>query len=459
LRMQSSQAHCVSGAFADYNKPQTVAQAVRCLMSLEKTMNCVFDRILSRVSEETARLGSIDQRIATAQLKVEKVSQQNTGTTIHCIAKYPGKEQVEPFKCVNHDLPFKGMTDIEAPSNEAIFRPAQTRVLAKQEQALMALYSAVNPDMSVFNHGLKEGLGKLPPYLPSATGMLLFDTKETPYKDYNVLVSLMGRNVKARDAQEKRNLQAAPPSLNEATDGPRKDPKNIMFQPSAPEISTQVFEPLAFPSGPQPATDVNFQSGDLPDLLSIAPTAHQSAPELPPLPALMDAPGAATSAIPGPPPPLGPPAEAAAPPPPPPPPVAPAPAAPRPQHQTVPVPPPPASFATPAAAPSPATNAPPRRAAPGGLLAEIARGKKLKKPKKRKKKKKKELSMREQLQLSLRRRAGMLNPQNKKRKKKKKIVRKKKTEAAPAPASKLNLTVMPKSKRGDSDNDDWTDSD
>jgi len=217
--------------------------------------------------------------------------------------------------------------------------------------------------------------------------MLLFDTKETPYKDYNVLVSLMGRNVKARDAQEKRNLQAAPPSLNEATDGPRKDPKNIMFQPSAPEISTQVFEPLAFPSGPQPATDVNFQSGDLPDLLSIAPTAHQSAPELPPLPALMDAPGAATSAIPGPPPPLGPPAEAAAPPPPPPPPVAPAPAAPRPQHQTVPVPPPPASFATPAAAPSPATNAPPRRAAPGGLLAEIARGKKLKKPKKRKKEK------------------------------------------------------------------------
>eukprot|EP00940_MAST-03C_sp_MAST-3C-sp2_P002080 g2080.t1 len=476
--MQSSQAYCISAVHDDFDANHSVAVMIRRIQSLTAVMDKVFDKILVRVNHEADRITNIDGRIADAQAKVDVVTGVKTATTVHCAAKYPASEKLEGFTCVNHDLSFKPAPDLDVDDDAEdgkIVMPSELKTSVKRERDLIALYSNINPDLSAFETDLKMGLGQLPSYLPSVSSMLLFDTTETPYKDYNVLPSLMGRSAKERkDGSMGRKIDDAPDTFLNPDAALRAQQLDFLHRPAAPDLAPMEFIDLKDfdPSFSNVASNVNFASLDS-ALPSIAPTAHQKSGL--DLPAIMDAPGSTTSKVPD----SSDSAPAAAPPvvnhtPPPPPPPPPPPVA----TSTVPAvtkdPPPPVATRPPASQaarakvdPRPPEKRPPSMA--GGLLGDIAKGLKLKSAKKRKLKKKKKKgkpSLADELRNRLGQRANFMSGRNRKRKKKKKkskrpalAIRKKGDDASSK--SSMNFNAIPKQRKRsstfDDDDDDWDD--
>lgn len=465
--MQTSQVHCLPIAFDDFKRGQTIGQCVASLQMLSATMDKVFDRILLRVNEEAVRLQDIDERISTAKMKVEKITGVTTATTVHCAAKYPIGERLEGFKTLDHDLNFVETPDYALTDSRCL--PSDRTVSRKRERHLIDLLAKVNPDLSSFETGLKRGLGQLPSYLPSVNSMLLFDSNMTPYRDYNVLPSLMGRDAKERGDQSRgRDMDEAPDTFMNPDEALRAQQLDFLHRPAAPDFQPMEFPDLKDfdPAFKNVASNINYASLNE-SLPSIAPTAHQKS-GLPDLPALMDMPGATTSAVPETsstslptPPPLEQPKVTTAPPPPPPP-----PPPTTTKTTTAPPPPQPSSAARAKVDPQPKTETPAPMA--GGLLGDIAKGLKLKSAKKRKLKKKKKPSkpsLADALRARLNQRANFMSGRNRKSKKKKKS----KKPALKIPSadgddkrkSTMNFKSIPqhreRSHTFEEDDEDWSD--
>ena len=463
--MQTSQVHCLGVCFDDFRKEHTVAQALKTLENMSSVMDKMFDGIISRVNEEADRIAQIDERIEDAKAKVKKITGITTSTTVHSAAKYPASEKLKGFKRLNHGATFSRMPEFSLADENAHFLPSDRKISRKRERSLIDLYSDVNPDLSQFETGLKRGLGQLPRHLPSVSSMLLFDSKSNPYKDYNVLPSLMGRDVKRRGDngdEAGRSMGDAPDTFMNPDSAMNAQQLDFLHRPAAPEVAPIEFMNLADfdPSFKNIASNINYESLSGNALPSIAPTAHQKS-GLPDLPAIMDAPGAQTSSIPPvsnqtapPPPPV---TTTTAPPPPPPPPTT---------TQKAPPPPPVTSSNKPSVAKvdkRPKEDQPPPMA--GGLLGDIAKGMKLKSAKKRKLKKKKKKkgkpTLADQLRNRLNRRADFMSGRSrKKKKKKKKKISIKMKEPEKPKKSLLNLNAIPK-KRDRShtfeDDEEWSD--
>jgi hypothetical protein len=383
---------------------------------------------------------------------------------VHCAAKYPASEKVKGFKRLNHGATFARTPEFALADENAHFLPSDRKISRKRERNLVDLYSAVNPDLSQFETGLKHGLGQLPQYLPSVSSMLLFDSKSNPYKDYNVLPSLMGRDAKRRSNngdEVARSMGDAPDTFMNPDSALNAQQLDFLHRPAAPEVAPMEFMNLADfdPSFKNIASNINYESLSGNALPSIAPTAHQKT-GLPDLPAIMDTPGAQTSSIPPvssntapPPPPV---TTTSAPPPPPPPPTT---------TMKTPPPPPPSSDKPKLAKidKRDKEEQPPPMA--GGLLGDIAKGMKLKSAKKRKLKKKKKKkgkpSLADQLRDRLKSRANFMSGRNrKKKKKKKKISIKMKGEPEKPKKSLLNFNAIPKQRERShtfEDDEEWSD--
>jgi len=447
LIMQTSQHHCVGAVFDDFRKEHTIGQTLHTLQGLQGVMDKIFDGIISRVNEEADRISQIDGRIEEAKAKVKKITGITTSTTVHCAAKYPASEKVVGFKRLNQGATFARTPQFSLPDENAHYLPSDRKISRKRERNLIGLYSAVNPDLSQFENGLKRGLGQLPQYLPSTSSMLLFDSTSNPYKDYNVLPSLMGRDVKRRvDDAQGRSMGDAPDTFMNPDAALNAQQLDFLHRPAAPEVAPMEFMDLKDfdPSFKNIASNINYASLSGSALPSIAPTAHQKS-GLPDLPAIMDTPGAQTSSIPAvssttapPPPPVT--STTKAPPPPPPPPVT-----------TKTAPPPPTNSKRPSIT---KVDKRPKEEQPtpmaGGLLGDIAKGLKLKSAKKRKLKKPKKKgkpTLADQLRNRLNRRANFMSGRNrsKGKKKKKKIKIKMKKEPG-KPKSSLNFNAIPKAR-------------
>lgn len=407
-------------------------QAMEGLKILQNVMDDCFSRVSSRIAEEKSRLGSLNQRVATAQLKIQAVRGSKTATTVYSTPKYPASDALKLHKPVTNGMPFQEYpvpAEDDKDDDGHRFTPSDNPALLRKDyQDLIALYGRLNPDMSTFSEQLKPGLGKLPHRLESVDSVLLFGTNETPYKQYNVLDALRGQERAARKEEEERRraLFAQPRSMLVGDEGIKAAGLSYDFVPKP-----QAMGELAFPTSlaghfGQIATDQNFDASQMEDRTAYnVPTYHRAA--LPALPSIEDFSGPSTvpavagaaAAAPPPPPPPPPTFVQAAPAPPPPPPTfvaqtAQAAAAPPTIAQTAAPPPPPAVKGVPAKA----AEAPAER---NDLLAAIQKGFKLKKAKKQNKRKaklKKPTNPMEELRMKLERRRRGLGGAKKSEKKK-----------------------------------------
>ena len=217
--MQVHQVYSVPAAFDDLGGADGMLQAMEGLKILQNVMDDCFSRVSSRIAEEKSRLGSLNQRVATAQLKIQAVRGSKTATTVYSTPKYPASDALKLHKPVTSGMPFQEYpvpAEDDKDDDGHRFTPSDNPALLRKDyQDLIALYGRLNPDMSTFSEQLKPGLGKLPHRLESVDSVLLFGTNETPYKQYNVLDALRGQERAARKEEEERRraLFAQPRSM------------------------------------------------------------------------------------------------------------------------------------------------------------------------------------------------------------------------------------------------------
>jgi len=355
-------------------------QITDSLMNLNQTIDEIFTRISSQVDEKQNRLHELNQRIADADAKVEHVrkSFMNKATVVHSAAKYPGNVDIMNGKAL-----FDGK---RKPIQVSPFEIKENLKLQK-----LPIGDGVDPVAKGINLNFEkkhidladvedlewEGLGRLPDNMSSVGNLLLFNTKDNPYKLYLTLDNLAGvEGPEKSNPAENVTLSEGPESFINPEVYALSDLKDndVGYQPklladelpafdlpdNLPEllVADVTFQGSDFssiaPSSNYPELPTNFE-GDLSSdsSFSLNPDASATAPPPPPESAAAPPPPPPSSNAPPPPPPPS----SNAPPPPPPPSAAP--------------PPPPAAGAPPTPAPA---SEPAESGGRGGLLADIRKG-------------------------------------------------------------------------------------
>jgi hypothetical protein len=334
------------------------------------------------MGDEKNRVSSVNERIGTCRAKIDTLRGSTRAITILSTAKYPAPKMLPLVKTLFHDRPFADAPPLgEEEEDETQYLPPdqkRSNIHATGTADIMDLFSRVNPPKRAAKAEEqmdKEGLGRLPAYVPSVASVLLFNSSENPYHDYTTKDNLEGTDREKKQADEE-TMAMAPATLVDGDILPEVGAVDFGYKP-APKPHQEFALPanLALPN----IADVQWSVSQQEEASqqSIAPSAFvtSSLPSLPAIemdPAQGSIPTSAAAA----------PAAPAAPPPPPPPPSAPAAPPPPAAANAPPPPPPPTATAPPAAAP--AAKPPPKKAAAGGgggrggLLAAIAAGRKLK---------------------------------------------------------------------------------
>lgn len=365
----------------DLPPAEALSQSLDALKHLDGVINDIFGRLSSRIKTERSRMQDVSQRVVAAKTLVDHVAaNQDKVTTIKSAAKYPCPEKpfyFEQLACAvnQHELSEVAKAVPVFPKNlrNAVAKEINTNALFDELSMARAQHiDHENDDQQ------KEGLGRLPTYLPSVSSILLFNSSENPYKKYQSINNLEGVDVESR-AKLTAELAAAPTSLLEGAMLPTFAGEEYLFErqmQDKPTFDLPQNLPLAML-----AMNIGFGAEGASSIApSVNPMAHLPVPALMPPSASAAPPPPSYSAAP--PAPSAPPPSRASAPPPPGPPAPPAPRAPSaptgpPAPPGAPAPPPPP--APPGAPPPPAAPAPPAASGGGGrgdLLSAIRDAKK-----------------------------------------------------------------------------------
>lgn len=182
--MQVSTVYSVPLTVCDTEAPDTLRQAITALEILDKTVDGVFGRISQRVNHEKERMKAVSERITAAGTKVSQIRGSTRATTTFASAKYP----VLPTSMMYWQSMYDGMELIDVPQvpDDDMLEPVMIADASchkgKGGRGLLNLFSATAPVHREFSTKVekKEGLGKLPSYLPSIGSVLLFNSSENP---------------------------------------------------------------------------------------------------------------------------------------------------------------------------------------------------------------------------------------------------------------------------------------
>lgn len=368
----------------DLRPQEALHQTIASLASLEVIINQVFDSISDRVGASRHSISVLRHRVENASAKVNFLIGKNKSTTVMSSPKYPAPKHLPEL----HPI-FQGrqaqephITD-SGTTQEPI---VSVRPREGKDWFINFLVQMQPPDRVLDEK--QEGLGPIPWYLPSISGLLLFNSDENLYKKYRSLDNLAGVTIEDRRAKDKKAIFQAPSLKDDLSELKQTDYGFLPEIGAVPELNFD----LNLPGLGGIVDDVAFNQSL--DMGSIAPSAVRAGLiNLPTIPAI-EASAEQMASMPPPPPPVARPAVApvaaasSAPPPPPPPPVTNAPPPPPPPN--VPPPPPPPTNAAPPPPPPPNPSAAPNPAAAAGgddsddgadnpLLAAIRKGTTLKK--------------------------------------------------------------------------------
>lgn len=340
---------------------ETYVQLCDALQNLTKVIDGVYGKIGDKVDEEQKRITELNQRIANANAKVEHLRTNCTGkaTVVHSPAKYPGKVELttsynlyerkpSSWNMFHYDTKVKTDKWMQGDGTDPLARGGNL------------FFEKKHIDLEDPEHLEWEGLGRLPENIQSVSNLLLFNTKENPYKVYMTLDNLAGTDAPAEKPEEGISLVEAPESIfsGDMYMIPELMKDGVAYKPLMEISDLPSFDlPQTLP-GLDIVADLGFEDQGF---ASIAPSSNY--PELPGVTG-DGATGDDFSLAP----------EASAPPPPP-------------GDSSAPPPPPPPSGAPPAGLPP----APAESGGSGGranLLADIRKGKKLRAGKERKPSKK-----------------------------------------------------------------------
>ena len=158
----------------DLRHEEMVRQICDALDHIDQVAKDIFTRIGKRIADNHASLHALNDRIALAQAKIDKVKGSNKAMKVFSAAKYPAADKPSDYTSV-----FGG--------NQAL-PPGVTRDNYKLHSKHKQLDEMAMKDKLMFygvprhtrrDEGSQwEGLGGLPANVPSVSSLLLFNTSE-----------------------------------------------------------------------------------------------------------------------------------------------------------------------------------------------------------------------------------------------------------------------------------------
>jgi len=258
-----AQAYGIPVIFQDLRQEEALLQMFDSLEMLDKTMNDVYEKVATRVTVECGRVARVRQRLAVAKEKLSIIKGNEKATTVFSPAKYPAPLVLEDFVPMYNSI--NPLCRIVHPDYDLDEVEVSSRGSRKPQEDFDFLRRLTREEPELDR---KQGLGRLPPYLPTVSSLLLFNTSENPYKEFRLLDNTQGTE--------------APAHEQDAPKGPRGDgikskhleelEKERIHKPTW----TAIAAPLVFPENlPEigPIASHDWQHVDLP---SIAPSFEAS---------------------------------------------------------------------------------------------------------------------------------------------------------------------------------------
>lgn len=338
----------------DLRPQEALHQSIASLASLEVIINQVFDSISDRVGASKHSISVLRHRVENASAKVSFLIGKNKSTTVMSNPKYPAPKHLPETLPIFHGRQARDALITDSGTTQEPIVCVRPR---EGKDWFINFLVQMQPPDRVFDEK-QEGLGPIPWYLPSISGLLLFNSDENLYKKYRSLDNLAGVTIEDRRAKDKKAIFQAPSLKDDLSELKQTDYGFLPEIGVLPELNLDLNLPGLGGIVDDVAFNQNFDMG------SIAPSAVRAGLiNLPTVPAI-EASAEQMASRPPPPPPVAKPAAAAPPPPPPPSTNAPPPPPPPPPGNVPPPPPPPPMNAAPPPPPPPAAAAIPAAAAP-----------------------------------------------------------------------------------------------
>ncbi|KAI9905194.1 hypothetical protein PsorP6_013753 [Peronosclerospora sorghi] len=250
--MQTSQVYAVDRVYGDL-QPQFVAKDVlKALSQLDGVVEDVFNRLVHKISLEKERVAAVDARIQVCQAKVNALTARRTSnkpTTVFSTSKFPAPKQLPLSKTLFHDKPYADAPPlIPDVDDDTHFLPAEPLPPAQRGQHMaevIDLFEKVNEYQKTQQPEAdmeKEGLGRLPEYIPSVGSVLLFNSGENPYQKYTSWDNLLGTDYEEEE-EKRKELAKAPRTIEYGDELPAVQGLNYEFHPSMgimPDMSAKL---------------------------------------------------------------------------------------------------------------------------------------------------------------------------------------------------------------------------
>ena len=179
-RVMTDKPYSVPVVPPDLRREETIRQICDALDYLDQISNDIFTRISSRVAENHSRLQAVNDRIHLAQARIDTLKGSNKATRVFSSAKYPAQAEEEAYSSVYIDAEER-LRQVKH-SHYKLHAKHQTvddKVLKEKLQFYnVQLNVKRSKSQTEESHG--EGLGRLPPNIPSLSSLLLFNTSENP---------------------------------------------------------------------------------------------------------------------------------------------------------------------------------------------------------------------------------------------------------------------------------------
>lgn len=193
-----AQAYGIPVIFQDLRQEEALLQMFDSLEMLEKTMNDVYEKVATRVSVECGRVARVRQRLAVANEKLSIIRGNEKATTVFSPGKYPAPKLLEDFVPMYNSInPLSRIVHPDYDLDEDV--EFATRGIRKPQEDFDFLRKLTRAEPE---QDQKQGLGRLPSYLPTVSSLLLFNTSENPYKEFRLLDNTQGTEGPAMEVEQ-----------------------------------------------------------------------------------------------------------------------------------------------------------------------------------------------------------------------------------------------------------------
>eukprot|EP00656_Telonema_subtile_P047623 TRINITY_DN5488_c0_g1_i1.p1 TRINITY_DN5488_c0_g1~~TRINITY_DN5488_c0_g1_i1.p1 ORF type:complete len:195 (-),score=42.91 TRINITY_DN5488_c0_g1_i1:70-654(-) len=178
-----AQAYGIPVIFQDLRQEEALLQMFDSLEMLDKTLGDVYDKISTRVTVECGRVARVRQRLAVAKEKLTLIKGNEKATTVFSPAKYPAPKLLTDFVPMYNSInPLSRIVHPDYDLDDDVEMISRGARKPQEDFDFLRRLTAAEPELD-----RKQGLGRLPSYLPTVSSLLLFNTSENPYKEFRLL--------------------------------------------------------------------------------------------------------------------------------------------------------------------------------------------------------------------------------------------------------------------------------